>query len=164
METSARQQAANAAIGLLQQMGTQSKAAAQAAILLNRGLAIAQIIQNTSVARMRAMAELGPIAGPPVAAKIGVMGKIQAGVAAAAGLMQAASVGGGSSAAGSAVGQAAQSAQATGGTGGASGASAARAQNVTIQLQGEVFGRDQVRSLITQINEAVADGSVLRLA
>ena len=52
----------------------------------------------------------------------------------------------------------------TGGTGGASGASAARAQNVTIQLQGEVFGREQVRSLITQINEAVADGSVLRLA
>lgn len=51
-----------------------------------------------------------------------------------------------------------------GGTGGASGASAARAQNVTIQLQGEVFGREQVRSLITQINEAVADGSVLRLA
>ena len=37
-------------------------------------------------------------------------------------------------------------------------------QTVTIQLQGEIFGRDQVRSLITQINEAVADGSVLRIA
>jgi hypothetical protein len=37
-------------------------------------------------------------------------------------------------------------------------------QTVTIQLQGEMFGREQVRSLITQINEAVADGSVLRVA
>jgi hypothetical protein len=37
-------------------------------------------------------------------------------------------------------------------------------QTVTIQLQGEIFGREQVRSLITQINEAVADGSVLRIA
>jgi hypothetical protein len=31
-------------------------------------------------------------------------------------------------------------------------------------LDGEIFGREQVRSLITQINEAVADGSVLRIA
>lgn len=37
-------------------------------------------------------------------------------------------------------------------------------QTVTIQLQGEMFGREQVRSLITQINEAVSDGSVLRIA
>jgi len=39
-----------------------------------------------------------------------------------------------------------------------------QAQTVTIQLDGEIFGREQVRSLITQINEAVADGSVLRIA
>jgi hypothetical protein len=45
-----------------------------------------------------------------------------------------------------------------GGGGGSSG------QTVTIQLQGEVFNREQVRNLITQINEAVSDGSVLRLA
>lgn len=34
---------------------------------------------------------------------------------------------------------------------------------VTITLQGEVFGRQQVRDLIEQINEATADGAVLRL-
>src|SRR5699024_1069456 len=48
--------------------------------------------RSSDLAQMRALAELGPIAGPPVAAKIGVMGKVQAGIAAAAGLAQAASV------------------------------------------------------------------------
>jgi hypothetical protein len=34
---------------------------------------------------------------------------------------------------------------------------------VNISLQGEVFGREQVRSLIGQINEAISDGAVLRV-
>jgi hypothetical protein len=37
-------------------------------------------------------------------------------------------------------------------------------QIVNISLQGEIFGREQVRGLISQINEAVADGAVLRIA
>jgi hypothetical protein len=49
---------------------------------------------------------------------------------------------------------------AVGGGGGGGGSSG---QTVTIQLQGEVFNREQVRNLISQINEAVSDGSVLRL-
>src|SRR5699024_4252206 len=92
METQARRAALQAAGGFLDQLAGESKAAAIASIALNKGLAIAQIIQNTAAAQMRALAELGPIAGPPVAAKIGVMGKVQAGIAAAAGLAQAASV------------------------------------------------------------------------
>jgi hypothetical protein len=43
-------------------------------------------------------------------------------------------------------------------------AAPSQGQTVVIQLEGEVFGREQVRTLITQINEAVADGSVLRIA
>lgn len=82
----------NAAVGLLDQFSGESKAAALASIALSKGLAIAQIIQNTAAAQMRAMAELGPIAGPPMAAKIGVMGAVQAGIVAATGLAQAASV------------------------------------------------------------------------
>jgi hypothetical protein len=46
---------------------------------------------------------------------------------------------------------------------GGGGGGSSSGQTVTIQLQGEVFGREQVRNLITQINEAVSDGSVLRL-
>jgi TP901 family phage tail tape measure protein len=37
-------------------------------------------------------------------------------------------------------------------------------QGVTINLQGERFGRDQVRGLIEEINKAVSDGAVLRVA
>jgi hypothetical protein len=43
-------------------------------------------------------------------------------------------------------------------------ASAASGQVVTIQLQGETFGREAVRNLISEINEAISDGAVLRLA
>jgi hypothetical protein len=49
------------------------------------------------------------------------------------------------------------------GGGGGGGGGGSSGQTVTIQLQGEVFNREQVRNLITQINEAVSDGSVLRL-
>src|SRR5699024_132168 len=80
------------AVVLLDQFAGESKAAALASIALSKGLAIAQIIQNTAAAQMRAMAELGPLAGPPMAAKIGVMGAVQAGIVAATGLAQAAGV------------------------------------------------------------------------
>jgi len=46
-----------------------------------------------------------------------------------------------------------------GGGGGGGGAG----QVVTINLTGEIFGREQVRGLIGQINEAISDGAVLRL-
>jgi hypothetical protein len=37
-------------------------------------------------------------------------------------------------------------------------------QTVNIALQGNTFNRDQVRDLITQINEVISDGSTLRLS
>ena len=37
-------------------------------------------------------------------------------------------------------------------------------QNVAIQLQGDIFGRDQIESLINQINQATEDGAIVRLA
>ena len=49
---------------------------------------------------------------------------------------------------------------------GASSAQAAPAapqQSVSISLQGQSFGRDQVRGLIEQINGAISDGAVLRI-
>lgn len=91
-ELQQRASVVNAAVGLLDQFAGESKAAALASIALSKGLAIAQIVQNTAAAQMRAMAELGPLAGPPMAAKIGVMGAVQAGIVAATGLAQAASV------------------------------------------------------------------------
>ena len=42
-------------------------------------------------------------------------------------------------------------------------APAAPQQSVSISLQGQSFGRDQVRGLIEQINGAISDGAVLRI-
>src|SRR5690625_547473 len=151
METQARRAALQEAVGFLDQLSGESKAAAIASIALNKGLAVAQIIQNTAAAQMRALAELGPIAGPPVAAKIGVMGKVQAGIAAAAGLAQAA----GAMRSGSSL-----DGGASGSIGGRSSAPSSAVPDtidaqrphtsVTINLQGESYSRQQVRDLIEQ--------------
>ena len=54
----------------------------------------------------------------------------------------------------------------SGGGGGASagGGNGGSSQVVNIALQGNTFNRDQVRDLITQINEVISDGSTLRLS
>jgi hypothetical protein len=93
---SMRNSAVQSAIGLLDIFAGKSKAAAIAAIILNKGLSLAQNAQNTFVAQTRALAELGPIAGPPVVASIGAYGAVNAGLIAATGLGQIASIGSGS--------------------------------------------------------------------
>lgn len=96
---SAQQATLSAAASLLSIFANENKAAAIAVIAIQKGLAIAQAIQNTQVASLRALAELGPIAGPPVAAKIEAFGATRVALIAATGLAQAAgtSSGGGSS-------------------------------------------------------------------
>jgi len=89
------------AVGFLQELGTKSKAAALAALILQKGLAVGQTIINTEVAAMRALAELGPIAGPPAAASIKAMGAASIGLIAATGLLQASGISSGGGAYGS---------------------------------------------------------------
>jgi hypothetical protein len=141
---------------LLTTFAGKSKEAAIAVIAINKGLAIAQTIQSTSVAMMRAVAELGPIAGPPVAASMKAMGAIQVGIIAATGLFQAANVGSGGAAAGTPSNpistQPVPSAQPAGRTGG---------QTTIIHLprDQEVFSRKWVRKLLEMQNEGSVDGS-----
>jgi hypothetical protein len=82
------------AVGLLSKFAGESKAAALAIIIIEKGLAIAQIKINTLVAAMRARAELGPIAGEAAAARITALGALSIGLVAATGLVEAASLGG----------------------------------------------------------------------
>lgn len=166
--TNAREAAANAAIGLLSALGGKSKAAAVAAIALGKALSIAQIIQNTAVAQMRALAELGPIAGTAAAAKIGVMGKVQMGLVAATGLVQAAGVMSGgtqSLVAGGSIQSAATSSNANAGV---SGSMAASGTNQTITVQGigsdALFSGDAVRTLIDRLIDAQRNGARIVLA
>lgn len=74
---------------LLSVFAGKSKGAAVAALAIQKGLAIAQIITSTAAAQMRAYAELGPIAGAAMAAKIGLLGKMQMALVAATGIAQA---------------------------------------------------------------------------
>ena len=130
----------------IQQFAGKSKAAAIAAIAIQKGLSIASIIANTAAAQMRALAELGPIAGPPVAAKLGLYGKLQAGLVAATGLAQAASAGGGGGGGGS-----------IGGGGGGAAASTQQAAQGPVQislaeLSGQGFFGD-IGGLLTALQD-----------
>jgi hypothetical protein len=136
-------------VRLLQTMGQKSKAAAIAAVALNAGLQIAQTIQNTATAQMRAIAELGPIAGPPMAATIGAWGAANVALIAAQSVASAAAGSGGAG---------------SGGRGGggspAATAPAAPQQQQTVTVQGlnrdQLFTGDQIVELL---NEAQKRGA-----
>jgi hypothetical protein len=115
----------------------------------SKAFAIASAVINTAQSVTKSLAEYG---GTP-------WGWAAAAAAAAAGAAQIATIrsttknsGGGGGSAGAPVASAAVTAP------------AAPQQSVTIALQGERFGREQVRALIAQINDAVSDGAVLRVA
>jgi hypothetical protein len=137
----------------LQQFAGKSKAAAIAAIAIQKGLSIAQIISNTAAAQMRALAELGPIAGPPVAAKMGLYGKLQAGLVAATGLAQAMGGGGGAGGASPSLGSGSGTTQPA--------APAMPTQTVAINLQGDTFSRSSVEGLLEQIQSQLDRGGRL---
>lgn len=76
---------ANLALGLLNTLAGKSKAAAIAAVLLNRGLAISQATQNTAVAVTKALT-VDPTGA--LAARVATLGKIQIGIIAATGALE----------------------------------------------------------------------------
>ncbi len=159
-ERSMREQTFNLAAGLLDQFAGKSKAAAIAAIALNKSVQIANVIVNTISASAAALAPpplgLGPVAGAPLAASIKAWGAVQVGLIAATGLAQAASAGKSSGGLSS-----------QGGSGGAAPATPietpvqATQQYRTINVIGSRFNRDDIMDLIDDINAAQADGSPL---
>lgn len=156
--TSMRETAMNNAIGMLQTFGQQSRVAALAAIALNKGLQIAQTLQNTATAEMRALAELGPIAGPPMAAKIRAWGMANVGLIAAQGLAQAAAggvqpAGGVGRSGGGSAGGAIADTQPP-----AAGGGAPIQRTVHLNIVGDVFDQKTIRNLAEQINEFAEDG------
>ena len=162
------QQQAQTASQHMMQMTQAAASGSKAMFNINKAASIANALLSARESITNSYAAGSKIGGPKVGAAF-------AAVAAAATAAQVRQL---SSTSFSAGAGSAGSVSAGGGGGGAPSASAAATlpntqqaggggaagQNVTIQLQGEVFGREQVRGLINQINEAVADGSVLRLA
>ena len=86
--------AADNAMSLMVKASGDSKAMQIAALAVHTGIAIAQIEISTAVAAAKALEELGPIAGPPVAAEMWVMGYANMALVAASGMVQAVSIAG----------------------------------------------------------------------
>jgi len=89
-------------VGLLRAFAGENKAAAIAAIVIEKGLAIARIQMSTETAAARALAELGYVAGTAAAASIRTQGAISMGLVAATGLAEVSQVGSGGAAQGTA--------------------------------------------------------------
>jgi hypothetical protein len=90
-----RQATAQTSVQILQVLVGKNKTVARALFLVEKGLAIARTVQNTAAASVKALAELGPIAGPPAAAAIQAFGAAQVGLIAATALTGVGAIGGG---------------------------------------------------------------------
>ena len=149
----------NNAAALLNALGNKNKAAALAALVLTKGLAIAQTISWGTVAAARARAALGPGAGDIEAARIKFITAANVALIAGLGLLQGAAIAGGGAGAGG------------GGAGGAAGAPGPGAvgqqvqvatpqAQITINILGNVLDQDQfVRDIAPAIKGAVEAGS-----
>ena len=90
-----RQATMQTSVQILQVLVGKNKIVARALFLVEKGLAIARTVQNTAAASVKALAELGPIAGPPAAAAIQAFGAAQVGLIAATALTGVGAIGGG---------------------------------------------------------------------
>lgn len=149
-EQSMRMATANLALGLLNTLGTKSKAAAIAAVLLNRGLAISQAIQNTAVAVTKALT-VDPTGA--LAARVATLGKIQIGIIAATGALEVANIAGGNAGGigGTTLGTPANPLPVTGAVD-AEGATSRR--NVTVVFNGPVTEREALLGIIREAFDA----------
>lgn len=140
---------------LLSSFGQKSKAAAVAALAVNTALRIREVIQNTAAASMKAMAELGPIAGPPAAAKIAAFGKVQAGLVLANAALSVGSMGGGGGGGGGGSSASAPSA--------GSSSSGGSATSVVVQLEGSMASLvgPMMDEIVKNLQDEHGDGVVI---
>lgn len=153
-EVSMREKTVDLLGGLLGTLGRKSSVAAKAAVALNAAKAISETIQNTAAASVRALAELGPIAGAAAAARIKMYGAAQVGIIAANAALNIGGGGGGSGGAG-------VSASASGGTTQAEPAAPTQTWNFTIQNDPFGIGENVIRQIAEQMNEATRNGMVV---
>lgn len=164
-----RQTTFNHGLELLNALAVHSKAAALIALALQKGLAIAETIVNTKVAQMRALAELGPIAGPPMAAAIGAWGAASVALIAATGLVQAAGIIGGDAPTASPVysadpGTSNPTTEPVTSVEQEAATAAPRIVNIVIDSDRMITTNWVRDELIPEINNAVGDGVVLRVS
>lgn len=152
-------QTANLAVSLLQTLGQKSKAAAVAAILLGKGVAIAQVIQNTAVAIMK-YASMG-YAGLPMIPVMKALGAAQIALIAGTGLAEISNLnkggaGGGIGAGASSPGESVANSQKQ-----ETPVSAGKKVMINLGDGDDLISKSAVRKLIEKINQEVKDGATL---
>lgn len=162
-----RQQTASLAVGLLQTLGRENKAFALASIALTKGVAIAQTFAHTQTAATLAYAsQLIPgvpsslAAAQAAYAKTQAMGKLNMGLIAATGLVEAAQV---MSDGGGALGTASNPVHTAPTisdpvTGGQSEAGGVTHVNIQLDSRRTLLTREEVEGILDQINDILADG------
>lgn len=160
-----RQMNTDNALSLLKGLVGENKGAALAILAIEKGLAISRMLINTEVAAMRALSDLGPIAGAPVAAAIRTQGAISAGLIAAQGLIEGASTlsGGGGSSATSLTGSTSAVAVREVDDFGTP-IETSQGQDVNITVQGNIFDESTIRDIIEGINQAVRNNVTVDFA
>ena len=82
-------------LGFLEQFSSKSKVLAKGLLIVRAAEGVNQAIINSQIAATRALAELGPIAGPPAASAMITYGKVSAGIIAANAALKLGGAGGG---------------------------------------------------------------------
>src|SRR5690606_6251734 len=145
---------------LLRAMPGESKAVALSLLAVEKGLRIAETFISTQAAAQRALAELPYPANLAMAAKVEAIGKVRMGLIAATGLVEAATMGGGSS--GSLSVSAGSSAEA-GMTAPQQGPAEPEMRPVDLRIQIDsrrnLFGREEVEQILVGINDLLKDGA-----
>lgn len=148
-------------------MAGKNKAVGLVVLAIQKGLAIAETFINTQVASMRALAELGPVAGPVAAAAIEKLGFIKMGLIAATGIAQAAGAGGGGGGGAVPVYNASPNSGNPSPQGPGYGSGTPKyPPTVQVNLGDDdtLISAGAVRKLIEKINEAIGDGAQLVIA
>ena len=157
--TALRRGVLNLSLGLLRDLGSKNKTFAVAAIVVEKGLAIARAVMNTAVAVTAALARdpTGVLAG-----RVAVLGAAQVALIAATGLSQISNVGGGGAAPGQAGGPPiiTTPAETFGDEEAVQGFQGATVVQVTIQ--GDLVGDDESIDRIAQkLKDAINDRDVV---
>jgi hypothetical protein len=154
-EISMRKQTFSALASLMGQFGSKNKAFAKAAVALNAAQRVSEISANTAAAATRALAELGPVAGPPAAARISAYGTVQKGIALASAAMSMGSAGGS--------GSGSIDTDTDSSSSSSSSSSSGSSQTLNFHIVDDPFGISSslIKSLMTAMNEQSMNGNQL---
>lgn len=151
LEKQAQQARMQSISGALGDLGSLMQSENEKLFKIGKAARVAEAVVDGYTAAVSAWEKGMKVGGPPMAAAFTAASLAKTGMLISQ--IGSASIGGGSQSASAGGGVASSGAVASGGT--------ATSNSVALQLNGEIFGRDQILSLINGINEAQEDGAAL---